>query len=38
MMMESYHNYINASPVMTAVPLDQSMDPRGLQMSKVASN
>ncbi|MGH9691872.1 MAG: hypothetical protein ACRD4C_12465 [Candidatus Acidiferrales bacterium] len=34
MMMESYHNYINASPVMTAVPLDKSHDPRGLQMVK----
>jgi hypothetical protein len=34
MMMESYHNYIDASPVMTAVPLDQSHDPRGLEMLK----
>jgi hypothetical protein len=34
MMMESYHNYIDASPVMTAVPLDQSKDPRGLKMLK----
>jgi hypothetical protein len=32
MMMESYHNYIDSSPVMTAVPLDQSKDPRGLKM------
>lgn len=32
MMMESYHNYIAASPVMTAVPLDESKDPRGLAM------
>jgi len=30
MMMESYHNYIAASPVMTAVPLNESKDPRGL--------
>ena len=28
MMMESYHNYIDASPVMTALPIDQSKDPR----------
>jgi len=27
-MMESYHNYIDSSPVMTAVPIDQSKDPR----------
>lgn len=32
MMMESYHIYIDASPVMTAVPLDQSKDPKGLKM------
>lgn len=32
MMMESYHNFINASPVMTAVPLSESKDPRGLKM------
>jgi hypothetical protein len=33
MMMESYHIYIDASPVMTAVPLDQSKDPKGLKMT-----
>jgi hypothetical protein len=27
MMMESYHNYIDASPVMTAVPISESHDP-----------
>lgn len=32
MMMESYHNYIDASPVMTAVPVDQSKDPRAMTM------
>jgi hypothetical protein len=32
MMMESYHIYIDAAPVMTAVPLDQSKDPKGLKM------
>jgi hypothetical protein len=32
MMMESYHNTIDASPVMTAVPLEESKDPRGLKM------
>ena len=32
MMMESYHNTIDASPVMTAVPLDKSNDVRGLKM------
>jgi hypothetical protein len=32
MMMESYHNYIDASPVMTAVPIDQSKDPRAAAM------
>jgi hypothetical protein len=38
MMMESYHNYIDASPVMTAVPLDQSKDPRGVKMQAHASD
>lgn len=33
MMMESYHNYIDSSPVMTAVPLDESKDPRGPAMA-----
>lgn len=32
MMMESYHNYIDASPVMTAVPIDDSKDPRAMSM------
>jgi hypothetical protein len=32
MMMESYHNYIDASPIMTAVPIDQSKDPRAAAM------
>ena len=32
MMMESYHVTIDSSPVMTAVPLDQSKDPKGLKM------
>jgi hypothetical protein len=32
MMMESYHVYIDSAPVMTAVPLDQSKDPKGLKM------
>jgi hypothetical protein len=27
-MMESYHNYIEASPIMTAVPVSESKDPR----------
>jgi len=32
MMMESYHIAIDSAPVMTAVPLDQSKDPKGLKM------
>ena len=36
MMMESYHNYIDASPVMTAVPLDQSRDARAMKAKKGA--
>ena len=36
MMMESYHNYIDASPVMTAVPLDQSKDARAMKVKKGA--
>lgn len=32
MMMESYHATIDSSPVMTAVPLDQSEDLKGLKM------
>jgi hypothetical protein len=36
MMMESYHNYIDASPVMTAVPLDQSHDARAMNVKKAA--
>jgi hypothetical protein len=36
MMMESYHNYIDASPVMTAVPLDQSKDARAMKAKKGA--
>ncbi len=32
MMMESYHNYIDASPVMTALPLDQSHDARAMKI------
>jgi hypothetical protein len=36
MMMESYHNYIDASPVMTAVPMDQSKDERAMKIAKAA--
>jgi hypothetical protein len=38
MMMESYHVYIDASPVMTAVPLDQSKDTKGMKMMKSMSD
>ena len=34
MMMESYHIEIASSPVMTALPLDQSKDAKGLAMLK----
>ena len=34
--MESYHNYIGASPVMTALPLDQSKDARAMNVKKSA--
>jgi hypothetical protein len=36
MMMESYHNYIDASPVMTALPLDESKDARAMKLRKGA--
>ena len=36
MMTESYHNYIDASPVMTALPLDQPKDARAVKAKKGA--
>jgi hypothetical protein len=36
MMMESYHNYIDSSPVMTAVPLDESKDARAMKAKRAA--
>ncbi len=36
MMMESYHNYIDASPVMTALPLNESKDQRAMKLAKDA--